>query len=133
MQHLNPLPPNGVPASSSSSAELVKEALAEAKHLIQLEVELAKEEIHRELRATKKAAISLSAGALIAVLSLALLLVSLALAIFPGPVPALVMGVVLMAAALLAVVSGLRMLPRKPLGQTLRRIEGDIESVKERV
>jgi len=131
MQHLNPMPPTRLPEASSS--ELVKEALAEAKHLIHLEVELAKEELRREVAATKKAAITLGVGALVLVLALSLLLVALALAIFPGPVPALMIGLVLLAGAVVAGVTGVGLLPKKPLGQTLRRLEKDIEVVKEHV
>jgi uncharacterized membrane protein YqjE len=129
--HANPLTPS--PSEETSSAALVKEALAEARHLIQLEVELAKEELRRELSATKKAGITLGLGALALVLGLALLLVALALAIFPGPVPALVIGLVLLASAAFLGLTGVRLIPKHPFGQTRRRIETDIQTVKERV
>jgi fatty acid desaturase len=129
--HADPIPLT--PRAEVSSAELVKEALSEARHLIRLEVALAKEEVRRELSATKKAAITLGIGALAIVLALAVLLVALALAIFPGPVPALVIGLVLLIGGAFAVFTGIRLIPKKPLGETIRRIETDIETVKGRV
>ncbi len=129
--HADPLTQSTRP--DVSSAELVKEALSEARHLIRLEVALAKEEVRREVAAAKKAAITLAVGAVLLLLAVALLLVALALAIFPGPVPALVIGLVLLIGGGLSCVAGVRLVPKKPLGETLRRIETDIETVKERV
>jgi protein-S-isoprenylcysteine O-methyltransferase Ste14 len=123
-----PVPPPDVPSS-----ELVREAIDEAKQLIRLEVELAKDEVRREVVATKSAGIALAVGAAVLILGVSLLLVALALAIFPGPIPSLVLGLILIASALLAGVAGVRLLPKKPLAETRRRIETDIEIVKERV
>ena len=116
-----------------SSTELVKEALDDARQLIRLEVELAKEEVRREVAATKSAGIAIGVGAVALIAGVSLLLVALALAIFPGPIPSLVIGVVLVIGAAAAGFAGVKLLPKKPLGETRRRIETDIETVKERV
>jgi hypothetical protein len=107
--------------------------MVEAKELMRLEVALAKEEVKRELFAVKSSAIALAAGAGLLLLGLSLLLVALALAIFPGPIPSLVLGLILVGGAALAVVAGMKLLPKKPLSETMRRLESDIDTVKERV
>ncbi|HKQ70332.1 MAG TPA: phage holin family protein [Polyangiaceae bacterium] len=119
-------------SDDASTTDLVKEALAEAKELIALEVLLAKDEVKREVVATKSAGIALGASAVVLILAIALLLVSVALAIFPGPFPALVMGLVLMASAMIAALAGFKLLPKNPLGQTRKRLATDLEAVKER-
>ena len=122
-----------VPPPEVPSTELVREALDDAKRLIRLEVELAKEEVRREVAATKSAGIAIGAGAIALIVGVSLLLVALALAIFPGPIPSLVIGLVLVIGAGIAGFAGVKLLPKKPLAETRRRIETDIETVKERI
>jgi hypothetical protein len=117
----------------ASSAELVKEAMDEAKQLIRLEVALAKEEVKREAVSAKNAGIAFGVGGAVLLVGVSLLFVALALAIFPGPIPSLVLGLVLVAFAAIAGVSGAKLLPKRPLAETRRRIETDVERVKERV
>jgi hypothetical protein len=122
-----------VPPMAVSSAELVREAMSEAKELIRLEVALAKDEVRGEVVSARNAGIAFGVGAVVLLLGIALLLVALALAIFPGPIPSLVLGLLLVTSAGLAAVAGLKMLPKKPLAATRRRIETDVETMKERV
>jgi hypothetical protein len=119
--------------SQVSSAELLREAMDEARELIRLEVALAKDEVKREAVATKNAGIAFGIGGGVLLVGVTLLFVALALAIFPGPIPSLVLGLVLVAAAALACVAGMKLLPKRPLAETRRRIESDVERVKERV
>jgi tetrahydromethanopterin S-methyltransferase subunit F len=132
---MQPLDPHSerLPTPEVSSADLVREAVDEAKQLIRLEVELAKDEVRREVVATKNAGIALGVGAAVLLLGVSLLLVALALAIFPGPIPSLVLGVILVLSALLAGIAGIRLLPKKPLAETRRRLETDIDVVKGRI
>ena len=116
-----------------SSAELVKEAMAEATRLLRLEIELAKDEARTEALAAKKAGIVFGIGAGVLIVGVSLLFVALGLAIFPGPVPSLVLGLGLLALSTIACVAGVRLMPKKPLSETRRRIETDIETVKEHV
>jgi hypothetical protein len=125
-QHVQPLP-------HVSSGELIREAMLEAKELVKLEVVLAKEEVKREILATKSAAIALGVGAALLLVGLSLLLFPLALAVFPGPIPSLVLGLILAGGAALAGIAGMKLLPKKPFAETLRRLETDIETVRERV
>ena len=122
-----------LPTLPVSSVELIREAMDEARQLIILEVALAKDEVKREAVATKSAAIALVVGAAVLLVGASLLLVALALAIFPGPIPSLVLGLLLIAAAAIAGVAGVKLLPKKPLGETRRRLETDFENVKERI
>jgi len=134
MQHLEPeFSPPPPPSPDASAGELLRGAMVEARQLLYLEVSLAKDEMRREVVAAKSAGIALGAGAVAAVVALSLLFVSLALAIFPGPLPALILGLILMVSATLAGVAGVKLLPKKPFDGTRRRLESDVEAVKERV
>jgi hypothetical protein len=121
------------PRMQLSTAELVKEALDEGKELVKLEVALAKAEMRREVAAVKASAIAFGVAAVTAILGLSLLLVALALQIDLGPVPALVIGIVLVVAAAIAGLVGYKALPRKPLDYTKRRLETDVHMLKEHV
>jgi hypothetical protein len=118
---------------AATTGELVREAMSEARQLIQLEVQLAREDVKREFAAARGGAIAFGISALLLVLGLALVLVAMALFIFPGPVPALVLGLFLLAAAGVGASIGMKLLPKKPLEDTRRRLETNIEAVKEQV
>ena len=93
MASLQPfIPPPTDLRPEASAAELVREALDETKQLVKLEVELAKDELRHDLAEAKRAAIMFGVAAVAALLAAAMMFVALALAIFPGPVPALVIG-----------------------------------------
>jgi hypothetical protein len=70
-------------------------------------------------------------AAVAALLAAAMMLVALALAIFPGPMPALIIGVVLIAAAAALGFVGLKKVPKNPLSKTRRRLETDAQVIKE--
>lgn len=132
MQHLEPeAPPRH--STDPTAGELVREAMSEARQLIVLEVSLARDEMRREVVAARSAGIALGVGVVASIVATSLMFVAIALAIFPGPVPALILGLVLMVSAMLAGIAGIKLLPKKPLGGTRRRLETDVESVKERV
>ena len=121
------------PRPEATTTDLMKEALDEAKQLVKIEVALAKEEIRDEVGQAKSAAIMFGASTFLGILGVALLLVALALAIFPGPIPALVIGgVMLVVAGVLGFVAYKRV-PKKPLDQTARRLETDVKVLKERI
>ncbi|HEX9296815.1 MAG TPA: phage holin family protein [Polyangiaceae bacterium] len=131
---MQPVDPGmNTPPPDTPATELVKEVFTEAKELIRLEVALAKDEAKQEVVAAKSAGITLGAAFLAFTVALALILVAVALAIFPGPLPALVMGLILMVSAGLAGAIGYKLLPKKPFAQTRRRLETDVETVKERM
>jgi hypothetical protein len=135
MQHLEPelSPARPPPSDDASAGELFRDAVAEARQLITLEVSLAKDEMRREVVAAKSAGIALGAGAVGAIVGVSLLFVALALAIFPGPVPALILGLILLVSATLAAIAGVKLLPKKPLEDTRRRFGSNVETLKEHV
>jgi Putative Actinobacterial Holin-X, holin superfamily III len=119
-----------IPAADLPASDLVREAIVEARQLVRLEVELAKDEMKRELTTAKSAATSFAIGAIALIVGVALLFVALALAIFPGPIPALILGTAMLVGAVIAGAVGMRLLPKRPLAETRRRLEGDFDTAK---
>jgi uncharacterized membrane protein YqjE len=121
------------PRLEAKTSDLVKEALDEAKQLVRIEVALAKEEVREEVRDAKRAGIMFGASTVLGIVGVALLLVALALAIFPGPIPALVIGAVLLVVAGVLGLVAYQSVPRKPLADTKRRLETDVKILKEHI
>lgn len=119
------------PKPDATIPQLVREALDETKQLVKLEVELAKDEVRQELADAKRSAIMFAVAAVAALLAAAMMFVALALAIFPGPVPALAIGGVLIATAAILGFVGYKKVPKKPLDRTRRRLETDARVIKE--
>jgi uncharacterized membrane protein YqjE len=121
------------PRLEAKTSDLVKEALDEAKQLVRIEVALAKEEVREEVRDAKRAGMMFGASTVLGIVGVALLLVALALAIFPGPIPALVIGAVLLVLAGVLGLVAYQSVPRKPLADTKRRLETDVKILKEHI
>ncbi|WP_437811665.1 phage holin family protein [Sorangium sp. So ce1078] len=121
------------PRPESSTADLVKEAIVEARELIEVEVALARDEINQEISRAKTSGVALGAAAAAALLGLALVLVAIALAISPAPLPALLMGLALIVLAVVVGVVGYGRAPRRPLERTRGRLGSDVRLVRERV
>jgi hypothetical protein len=116
---------------SASTTELVKEALEEAKELVRLEVELAKDEVRREVRDAKSSAIALAVAAMAGILLMATLVAVLVVAV--GPVGGLIVAGALAVLGGVCAFAGYKMLPRKPLHDTRKRLERDVHGLKERM
>jgi uncharacterized membrane protein YqjE len=116
-----------------TTTELVREAVGEVHHLVQLEVALAREEMQAELRQLEGAAIALGVAAALAIAALALLLVALAAAFRPMWLASLVIGVMVAAAAGAVGYVVHRGVTRKPGAKTRERLELDLKRLKERV
>ena len=112
-------------------SELISRALSEVKDLARVEIELAKEDVRSETKAALRAAIALGIGASAGVIALSLLLVALVLALGGAPwVPlALALGFAVVAGA--GGAAGRAWRPRKPLELTRRRLESDVDHLKE--
>ncbi len=119
-------------APSGTTADLVKEALDEARELAKLEVALARDEVLGELNALRTSAIVFGVSAVLAILGIGMLLVALALAM-GGALPALILGLVVIAVAAIAAWIGVAKLPKRPLAATKQRIEDDVKQLKEHV
>ena len=124
-------PPERLAMEEASTADLVREALDEAKELVRLEVELAKNEVTQEIAQAKVAGVAFGVGAAFAVLTLCLLAVALVLALGGTALVALACAGVSMLIAGAGVFVGISKLPKDPLGETRRRVETDIKSLKE--
>jgi hypothetical protein len=112
-------------------SQLISQALSEVKDLARVEIELAKEDVRSETKAALRAAIAFGIGAAAGVIALSLLLVALVLALGGAPwVPlALALGFAALAGA--GGAAGRAWLPRKPLEPTRRRLESDVDHLKE--
>lgn len=121
------------PKLDVSTVDLVREAIEETRQLVKTEVELAKDELREELADAKRSAILFGVAAVAALLAAAMMFVALALAIFPGPIPALVIGALLIASAGVLGFVGYKKVPKKPLDRTRQRLEADARVIKEGV
>jgi uncharacterized membrane protein YqjE len=124
---------NHVTPDERPASELVKEALEEARELIRLEVSLARNEVRNELGDAKGASILFGVAMVTAIVGLSLLLVAVALAIELSPTPALIIGLLCVAAASVCGTLGYKALPKKPMFRTRKRLEGEIKQLKERI
>jgi len=120
------------PLPDASTAELVREAIDEARELMKLEVSLARDEAKRELVGVKASAILLGTASALGVMGITLLLVALGLFIDLGPLPLVIMGAALVVIAAVAGLVGYKAIPRKPLADTRKRLETDVQMLKER-
>jgi hypothetical protein len=116
----------------ASAADLVRDAIDEARELVRLEVALAKDEARTELYETRAGAIALGVTATLAILGLAMLLVALVLAIQVGWAAPLICGVILLACAALGAYVAWKVFPKKPLDETRRRLSADVSELRSR-
>lgn len=117
----------------ASTADLLREAMSEAKELVRIEVELARAEVKDEVVHVRRAAIAfgVAAGALIVFACMVAVAVVLAL----GATPVAAVGV---AAAFLVIgtgcaAAGYAFLPARPLERTRQRLRTDMNQLKEHI
>src|SRR5260370_29587369 len=111
------------PSTNASTPDLVREAVEDARHLIRLEIALARDELTHQIASTKTASISLGAAAGALVSPLTMFMVAIAAAFSVISLAALVLGAVLLAASSWLGFAGFKTLPNAPLGPTRRRPE----------
>jgi len=123
------------PASleDASTADLVREAMDEAKELVRLELELAKEEMKEELKHVEKAAISFGISIAASIIVLCLLSVALVLALGGTALVALAVAGGFLALGGGAAWLGYGMLPKSPLEKTRHRLQNDMNQLKEHI
>jgi uncharacterized membrane protein YqjE len=109
-----------------STVELVRHAFVEMKLLIRAEALHARTELKEELGEARTAGILLGGALLLAPAGLAVALMAIVLAL-PEPrwVPALVLGLVVLALAALLAFLAMRKLPKQPLARTRDRLKLD--------
>lgn len=121
-----------VPDTSASTGELVRYAIAEARQLVELEVELARRDARTELEQLKSAAVAFAVAAPAAILGVALVLVAFVLAMGAHWELALSIGGALLVAAGIALYVGTSAAPRKPFDRTRQRLETKLHELRER-
>lgn len=121
------------PLEEASTADLVKDVLTEARELVKLEVDLAKNEVKKEVKELERSAIAFAVGLVAALLFLTMLAVALVVALGGTSLAAIGVGIVFATVAGVAAWIGWGKLPKKPLDQTRRRLQTDIQQLKEHV
>lgn len=117
----------------TTTPDLVKQVLSDARELISLEVKLAVDDAKGELLKTKRAAIAGGVAIALAVLFLEALLLALVLALGGTPVDAVIVAGVLLVATALCAWYAYSSVPKRPLERTRARLKDDVERVKEHV
>jgi uncharacterized membrane protein YqjE len=117
----------------TSTADLVREALDEAKELVRIEVQLARDEVKEEILQTKKAAIAFGIAAGAGVLLLCALTIAVVFALGGTAVAALGVAGVLVVLAVASALFGYTKLPKSPLGRTRNRLQTDVSQLKEHI
>lgn len=124
-------PKEHVMTTQKSTADLVKEAVEDAKRLVRIEVELAKEEVKKEAKQAEGAGIAFAAAAAFASVCLSLLGVAIVIAAGGTAVAALVVAGVCLVIAGIAAAVGWALVPKKPLEHTIEHAETDLRQLKE--
>ena len=126
--------PTFEPERSRSTSELIRQALTEAKLLARAEVTVAEMEAKAALTRGKAAGIAMGTAAVLALCGLALLFVTVALALpLPDWAGALVVGLSLLVFAGIAAAVGAKAFPKKPMQRTRERVVEDLTLARERL
>ncbi|HEY8077884.1 MAG TPA: phage holin family protein [Labilithrix sp.] len=115
------------------TSELVKGVVAETRALVKLEIELAKEEVTLELKKAERAAIAAAIGLLTTILLLAMLSVAIVLAFGGTAIAALIVAACFFVLSGVAGIYAYGAAPKKPLERTRRRLEADMNQLKEHI
>ena len=132
MSNVHP-PPERLALEEASTADLVREALDEAKELVRIEIEIAKNEVEKEIAQAKKAAVGFGVALAAGVLVLCLLAVALVLALGGTALAALGVAGGLLVIGGIAAFAGYSVLPKKPLETTRNRLKSDVTQLKEHI
>lgn len=117
----------------ASTADLVREAMDEAKELVRLEVQLAKEEVKEEVAQAKHAAVGFGVALGAMVIVVCMLSVALVLAAGGTALAALALAGGFVVVAGIGAWIGYGMLPKSPLEKTRHRLENDVNQLKEHI
>lgn len=125
------IPMNTQPPEEASVADLVRDAIGDARELIRVEVELARQELKKEAAAAQRAAIGFGVALAAGIIALALFAVALVFAL--GGTAAAAAGVGAAFVLVAAVAGGLAYgaLPKSPFEQTRARVQADVQQIKE--
>jgi hypothetical protein len=113
-----------------STAELLKEAVDEARELVRIEIALAKNDVASEWRRARSAAIALAIAACASGLGLAVAICAVALATRAPAAVAAIAALVLFATSGIAVAVAYGKRPTNVLGRTRERLESDVRELR---
>jgi hypothetical protein len=120
------------PDRDDSSVRLVRDAIDEARDLVQLELALAREELSEELSRARGAGITIGSAAALGVSGFTMLVTTIALASGRAWLVALALGAGLLVVALGLGALGWRVIPHDPMRVTRARLESSLRELKER-
>lgn len=112
-------------------AELLREALGDARELVKLEVELATDEVKKHARGALRAAVAFGVALAAAVVALALFAVALVLALGGTAAIAAAVGGGFVVVAGAAGAFGYGAIPKRPMEATRSRVRSDMDLIKE--
>lgn len=115
------------------TTELMRQVLDETKELVRIEARLAREELSADLLQLKSAAILGGVAAVLALLTLATLVLSLVLALGGVALTALIAAAVLLIGASVTAWLAYRKVPKPPLARTRDRLKSDVTQLKEHI
>jgi len=111
--------------------DLVLDFIGDARELVRIEVELAKEEVRVEARRARRAAIGLGIAACASILVLSMLCTAIVLALGATASVALLVAACLVVVAAVSGIIGYVLLPTRPLEDTRARLGDDVEQLRE--
>ena len=118
---------------TSTTPELVKEVLSDARELITLEIRLAVNEAREEALRVKRAAIAAVVAAALVLLGAGALVVALILLLGGAPLHAFAVGSALLLLACGGAVYAYSVMPKNPLAKTRERFRENANQLKEHV
>lgn len=124
---------NPIVVEEASTADLVREALEDAKELVRVEVAFATSEIEAQVTRAKVAAIGIGVACGALLLVLCMLAVALVLALGGTPTVALLVAAAWVVVGGVAAAIGYALMPKKPLERTRERLKNDVGQLKERI
>jgi hypothetical protein len=117
--------------ATESSAALLREAIDEARELVRLEAELARQELKEEIVRTKAAGMAFGAAAVTGIAGFTMLVATIAFAAGRSWLCALLLGAALLLVAGLFVLVGYRSVPT--FAVTRERVEASLRGLRERI
>lgn len=120
--------------SSQSASELLGQTIDQGKRLAQAEFEAARQELREDAREALKGLGLLGLSAGLGLGGAIALSVSLALALRTRPASVtLLVGLGMIGGAAVLALQGVRVLPKRPMAQTLEQVQEDVEMVREQL
>lgn len=119
--------------AAEPTSTLLRQTLDETKELVRLELALAREELQSDLRRLKVAALLGGVAIVLALLTLATLILALVLAVGGTALSAVAVSVVLAVICAVMALAAYKNIPRVPLERTRARLASEVRQFEEHV